>query len=167
MYEKRYGKIRAWFLKHRISLWFLKFCCLILPVFTAAGYCILLLYELIYNDLFSERFLKILLVPAGTFLLVTLIRSILNFPRPYEKYSIRPLMKKDTRGRSFPSRHAASVFIIAMAFLYANLWLGLLFLVISLLTCASRFLSGVHFFRDVLAGAAISIICGIIFFFIL
>lgn len=167
MTEKRYLKIRKWFSNHKISFGLMMLCYRVLPIITALSYVVLLLTELVYNDLFSEKFLKVLLVPAGTFLLITVIRSILNFPRPYEKYDIKPLMKKDTKGHSFPSRHTSSVFIIAMSFLYVNTGLGVLFLTISALIAATRFLSGVHFFRDIFAGALISIICGVLFLFVL
>lgn len=165
--EKRFRKICKWFSKHKITFDLMKICYMVLPVITAVSYTFLVISKLIYNDLFSEVFLKVLFVPAGVFIFVTLLREILNMPRPYEKYDIKPLMKKDTKGHSFPSRHTASVFIIAMTFLYAERWLGIVFLIFAFLISLTRFLAGVHFFRDILAGALISIICGIVFLFVL
>lgn len=165
--EKRYRKICKWFNKHKFTLGILKFSYGILPYIVAISYFILLILLLIYNDIFSVVFLKALLVPLGTFILVTALRQILNFKRPYETLDIKPLMKKNTKGHSFPSRHTASAFIIAMTFLYVNQSSGIIFLIFSVMIGLSRFLTGVHFLRDVLIGALISIIIGSIFLFII
>lgn len=45
------------------------------------------------------------LVPAVSFVVVTLFRKIVNEPRPYEKYDLPPVIDKDAGGKSFPSRH--------------------------------------------------------------
>lgn len=119
------------------------------------------------NDLFSPHFLKVVLVPAGTFAFVTLFRYVINAPRPYEVTGIVPLMKKDTVGLSFPSRHTSSVFIIAMAYLYVNAVLGFFMMIFAVLIGLSRIVFGVHFSKDVIAGALISIVIGIIFLFVL
>ena len=165
--EKRFMQIRHWFSKHKITFGFIKLCYNVLPITVAISYILLLVTAFAYNDIFSEKFLKVLLVPAGVFVFVTLLRSFLNFPRPYETLRITPLIKKNTKGHSFPSRHTASVFIIAMTFLYIDTLLGVLFLIFSLLISLSRFLCGVHFIKDIVAGALISITSGIIFLFLI
>ncbi len=165
--EKRYRKICKWLNRHKFTLGTLKFSYRILPYIVAISYLLLLILTLIYNDIFSIVFIKVFFVPLGTFLLVTALRKIFNFKRPYEIFEIEPLMEKKTKGLSFPSRHTASVFIIAMTFLYVNKPLGILFLIFSVMIGLSRFLAGVHFVRDVLAGALISIIIGTVFLFVI
>ena len=66
---------------------------------------------LLLDTLFMHRevFLKVLLIPAATFIVVSLIRTRINEPRPYEVEDIIPLIKKDTKGKSMPSRHVLSV----------------------------------------------------------
>lgn len=167
MTEKRYRKICKCLKRHKFIFVMLKFSYKILPYIVAISYFLLLIILLIYNDIFSIVFLKVLFVPLFTFLFVTFIRKYFNFKRPYEVLNIEPLMKKTTKGLSFPSRHTASVFIIAMTFLYVNKLLGILFLIFSVMIGLSRFLAGVHFFRDVLAGALISIFIGTIFLFVI
>lgn len=39
------------------------------------------------------------LVPAVSFVVVTLFRKIVNEPRPYEKYDLPPVIDKDTGGK--------------------------------------------------------------------
>ncbi len=165
--KKEFIKVKKWFKEHKYCFIIMKFSYIFLPLLVAISYMCLLLAQLITNDLFSAQFIKVLLVPACTFVFITVIRYLINAPRPYELNDIVPLIKKDTIGLSFPSRHTASVFIIAMAYLYTNVILGLIMLILAVLIGLSRFLFGVHFARDVIAGASISVIIGIIFFFIL
>lgn len=167
MTEKRYRQISKWFKYHKFTFGILKFSYGILPYIVAISYFLLLLSTIIHNDVFSVVFLKVLFVPLATFLLITALRKLLNFKRPYEVLDITPLMNKSTKGLSFPSRHTASVFIISMTFLYVDNLLGILFFIFSVMIGLSRFLAGVHFLRDILAGALISIIIGSIFLFVI
>ena len=70
-------------------------------------------------------------VPGLTFWGGTILRDRLNLPRPYEQPGFEPLRHKETRGHSFPSRHALSASVLAMApfFVFPVLWLTLPILV--------------------------------------
>lgn len=165
--KKNYLKVKKWLGQHKACYNIMKFSYIFLPLIVAVAYMCLLLSQLIMNDLFSPYFLKVLLVPAGTFAFVTLLRYVINAPRPYEVTGIVPIIKKDTVGLSFPSRHTSSVFIIAMAYLYVNAVLGFFMMIFAVLIGLSRIVFGVHFAKDVIAGALISIVIGIIFLFVL
>lgn len=115
----------------------------------------------------SEIFFQFVLVPLGVFLLVTALRKMINEQRPYEKYGIEPVFFKNTKGKSMPSRHTASAFIISMAMLKINLYLGIGFLIVSFVIMISRVLSGVHYIRDVVIGALLSIVFGTVFLFLI
>ena len=54
------------------------------------------------------------LIMGGGFFLLSLGRSLYNRPRPYQTWAIQPLIKKDSLGKSFPSRHVFSATVIAM-----------------------------------------------------
>ncbi len=99
-----------------------------------------------------ERFLSCLLVTGISFIAVSIIRYFINAPRPYEKYGITPLYNKKTKGKSFPSRHTFSIFIIAFTSFVVNAWLGCVFLLIGVILAATRLLCGVHFVKDIVAG---------------
>ena len=114
----------------------------------------------------SEVFLRFTLIPLGTLIVVTLMRLIINAPRPYEKFDYTPVVHKDTKGRSFPSRHTVSAFIIAMAFLYIRPSIGIIMLTVAAIIAVTRVLAGVHFIRDVVSGAAIGVIIGVLGFFV-
>lgn len=139
----------------------------VLPVIMMVFYPLQILYLLVTQGANNEVFLKATLVPLGTLIFITALRYIINAKRPYEKYNYTPVVKKDTKGKSFPSRHTASAFIIAMAFLYIDTTLGVIMLVLATIIAITRVLSGVHFIHDVIGGALISIITGILCFFLL
>ncbi len=139
----------------------------ILPAIMMMFYPLQLVYLLFTEGYKSEVFLKATFVPLFVLILVTVMRYIINAKRPYEVYDYSPAVKKDTKGKSFPSRHTASAFIIAMAFLYIDTKIGIIMLVLATLIGITRVLSGAHFIRDVLGGALISILIGILSFFLL
>lgn len=114
----------------------------------------------------SDVFLRFTLIPLGTFVFVTILRAIINAPRPYEVYDYTPVVRKQTKGKSFPSRHTASAFIIAMAFLSVNFSIGFIMMGVALGIAIIRIVAGVHFVRDVVAGAAMSLLIGVLGFFV-
>lgn len=126
-----------------------------------------LIYPLMLIYLFcarSNRLLAFVLIPALSFMLVSVVRKLLNAPRPYETWNIIPLILKNTRGQSMPSRHVFSATIISMAILRLNLILGIFFLILSLVIALCRVLGGVHYPRDVMAGFLVGIVCGLLLF---
>ena len=138
----------------------------ILPLLMLIFYPVEAVYLLITEGIGSEIFLRFTLIPLGTFLLVTAVRAIVNAQRPYEKYDYTPVVSKSTKGKSFPSRHTVSAFIIAMAFLYVHTNIGVIMLCIAAAIGVTRVLSGVHFIRDVVSGAAIGVVIGVLGFFV-
>lgn len=106
-------------------------------------------------------------VPAVSFVVVSVFRYVYCAPRPYEVFGITPVIKKETKGKSFPSRHVFSAFIIAFTVFYFLPPLGIMLFVLSGIMAAVRVLGGVHFVKDVAAGAVIGICCGIIGFYLI
>lgn len=126
-----------------------------------------LIYPLMLIYLFcaqSNRLLAFILIPALSFVLVSVVRKLLNAPRPYEIWNITPLILKNTKGQSMPSCHVFSATIISMAILRLNLILGIFFLILSLVIALCRVLGGVHYPRDVMAGFLVGIVCGLLLF---
>ena len=135
----------------------------ILSVF---AYCALLFLSF-YNSIYEG--VSVLLSAALPFFAVGFVRMMIDAPRPYELYDFYEQKPKERAGRSFPSRHAYSSFVIAtIAFLY-SVPLGIGLSLIGIALVVSRVLLGIHFIRDVVCGAAIGIISGLIgiFFVIL
>ena len=101
-------------------------------------------------------------VPAIAFVALSLFRRAVNAPRPYEVLAIEPLIAKDTRGKSFPSRHTFSMFMIALTWAVWQPAVGVVLAVASVAMACVRVLGGVHFPRDVIAGAAFAAIAAVV-----
>lgn len=115
----------------------------------------------------SPEFLRITLVPLISFIFVTILRKIINRPRPYEVLDIKPLIQKEKNGESMPSRHVFSVFIIAIAFLYFSPLLSIPFFLIGILMSAIRIIGGVHYPSDVIIAIIIAVLSGLLGFYII
>ncbi len=162
--RKNYERTMKFFQKNKFCKLTLKIMYQYLPLILFIAYPLLILHVFFQrqNDIF-----RVILVPLGVFLFVTIFRKIINEQRPYEKYGISSLFNKTKKGESMPSRHTASAFIIAITIFYINFDLGVTALSIAILIGLSRILAGVHFIRDVLIGMSASVIAGIIFFFLI
>ena len=115
----------------------------------------------------NAAFTRILLTTAISFVIVSVFRKIYNRKRPYEIFDAESVIKKDKEGNSFPSRHVFSAFVIAMACLYINIPLGVIMILISTCIAVLRVVGGVHFISDVVVGALVGIVSGIIGLYIM
>lgn len=115
----------------------------------------------------DDRFWRVLLVPAFSFILLSIIRAVIDEPRPYETYDIQPLLARKGKGKSFPGRHVFSAAVIACALLWLDVDWGIDgFAAMAVIACL-RVIGGVHYPRDVVAGALLGILCGVIGFWII
>ena len=109
---------------------------------------------------FMQQIARAILVPGITFWFGTALRARLDRPRPYEQPGFVPLVAKETKGHSFPSRHALSASVLAMVWMYFYPKAGWAMVGITLLICVGRVLTGVHHIRDVVGGAALGFALG-------
>lgn len=135
----------------------------LITVVVYAAYPIVLLTLLITRD---ERLLRVILTPSISFVLVSLFRRYVNAPRPYEVIDKVPLINKDTQGKSFPSRHVFSAFVIATTIYFIYSPLGVVLMLAGCILAVLRVIGGVHFPRDVIAGAVIGILSGVLGFYL-
>ena len=97
------------------------------------------------------RFAKAVLTLALPFALVSALRALINAPRPAELCGLDAPGSR--RGSSFPSRHVHSAFSIGTVLLFVSAPLGISVLLLGVCLGACRVLLGIHFPRDVIAGA--------------
>lgn len=95
-------------------------------------------------------------------LAVTVMRKIINAPRPYEVFDFYEIPPREKSGQSFPSRHAYSAFAIATLAWLLHPIISLVLLLFGVCLSLARVLLGIHFVRDVIVGAAIGIISGVL-----
>jgi undecaprenyl-diphosphatase len=104
-----------------------------------------------------------LLVPwaavAGSWILAEASKHLFNRARPHASdMGIAPLVKTPSSS-SFPSGHSATAAAGAVSLSAAYPVLALAFAAVGLITMFSRIYLGVHYPSDVLAGAAIGMVC--------
>ena len=97
----------------------------------------------------------------ATNLIITL--HLIDFPyhpASYEQPGFTPLVAKESRGHSMPSRHALSAAVLAAVWLYFYPAAGCVMVGVALLICCLRVLTGVHHVRDVVCGFALGFALG-------
>ena len=102
----------------------------------------------------------LLLVTALGFAAVSAARARLNAPRPYEACDLEPLIERKGAGRSFPSRHTFSAFAVATSWFAVNAAAAWGLLAGAVAVACLRVVGGVHFPRDVVAGAVAGVVTG-------
>ena len=110
----------------------------------------------------KEKLFAAIVVPASGFILLTVIRRKINRPRPYITLDINPLIKKDKKGNSMPSRHVFSMTIIAASWYIASPSVSCILMVFSVVLALIRVIGGIHYPSDVIAGR----LCAILWAFI-
>ena len=104
--------------------------------------------------------LKVAVCGAVPFLLISAFRRFINAPRPYELYDFYAEPPKNKKGKSFPSRHVFSAFLIATLWFFESPVIAAALAAIGVILAVNRVLVGIHFVRDVIAGAIVGVISG-------
>ena len=144
-----------------LFLHILSYLCTVFCIF-AFGY--MLLHFLLLSWISALCFCLILGI---SFVLVSLLRKLIDAPRPYEVYDFYLSKPKSKHGQSFPSRHVFSAFAIGTLCVFVNPVIGGITLALGAVMCFCRVALGIHFIRDVLCGAIIGAVSSIIGIFIL
>ena len=144
---------------------------LILILNELSTYLIALIYIICLILLIVRHSYKMLFLLAGAplaaFCLSRLLRMIIKAPRPYHELKITPLVRRRKTSYSFPSCHTASAFVIGTTLCAVSMTgAGIVVLILSAAVAVLRVLSGAHYVKDVLAGAVIGILFGLLAFFI-
>lgn len=159
-----YERVRPFFVTHPYYLSLLKW----------TNRLVTLLMPLLYFYVLWAAYLKAsktwivlayLLVPATGFIVLSVIRKRMNWPRPYELGTFPPLLNREGKGSSMPSRHVFSVAIISTVAWGVHPLLSVLGLSLALLLAGVRVLAGVHFVRDVVVGFLSAILWGFFWFY--
>ncbi|MBQ8382833.1 MAG: phosphatase PAP2 family protein [Clostridia bacterium] len=155
-YERLTAPIRRRKWALNLLLWSNRICSMLFYI----AYPLCILWMLYTGDYFTYR---AILIPAISFALLTVVRQLINRPRPYERLSIKPLHSKRTRGKSFPSRHVFSAFIIAATMTFVFPW-GWIFYLPAALLAVIRVLMGVHYPSDVMVGAGFALAAALFYY---
>ena len=121
------------------------------------------IYLIVYN---FKLGLRLCLVCGIPFIFISIIRKLYNAPRPYDLYDIIPVIEKDSHGKSFPSRHVFSIFIIGTSMLFILKPAGVILIFCGIVLAFLRVIGGVHFINDVITGALLGILFAVLGFII-
>lgn len=92
-----------------------------------------------------------------------IIKRLYHHGRPYVILeTAKKLISENHNYQSFPSGHAAIFFAIAMVVYFYNKKLGIWFFISAIIIGVARIFVGVHWPSDILAGAVIGIISGVL-----
>jgi len=165
-YETNYKKITDYFDKHegakKALIFLYRF--LIIPFVIAYFF---LLFNAIHEKSSYLVIAKLIIVPATTFVVISILRLALDARRPYEIYDIKPIIEKKKKRQSMPSRHVLSATLIAGCAMYINPFLGIALIILTVIMAITRVLAGVHFIKDVVVAIIIGILSSYIGLWIL
>lgn len=153
-YEEMFRKIQA----APKGVWWIQILGKGLTYVTAVVYFLAIILQVYNRD--RKAVVILVVVPSVSFLLVSVFRKWYNAKRPYEIYGFAPLIPKDTKGKSFPSRHVFSIFVIGSTMIWFYPITGVLICLAGFILATVRVTTGVHFPKDVIAGALIGILSG-------
>jgi undecaprenyl-diphosphatase len=95
------------------------------------------------------------------FSLTPAIRTVFPRTRPFEELGFVPLISHELGG-SFPSGHAVFFFSLATTVWLHNKRLGWVFYVLAAINSIARVIAGVHWTTDIVGGALIGILVGVL-----
>ena len=135
-----------------------------LSVFFIAGVLLYGIGVLLYAGeyIFLAHLTAVTLVPLVA---VSVMRRVINAQRPYEVFDIdelKGLRESGKNGRSFPSRHVFSAFLIGVLWLNFSVPFGVAVIILGTFLAVDRVLLGIHFVKDTVVGAAIGVVSGLI-----
>lgn len=165
-YKKIYEKQAAFYNARPRLKKALVFTGLALTWLSVAAYVAFAVVCLLVENPTKRDFWRILFVPASCFILASALRILIDRKRPYEKDGITPLKPKTTKGKSFPSRHVVSAFVIAVTILRYLPWAGIALLISGAILAYTRFAEGVHYPSDLLFGALFGTAFGLLAFIV-
>ena len=133
-----------------------------------AEYVIYLMIFLIFafaikGKMYERKSLILFLISFPILILVIKIIHLFFFqPRPYIENDILPLLDYTKEDASFPSRHTAISFIMALPYLYYKSKWAFLLLFLATWVGISRVYAGVHYPIDIVGGTIVGVISLII-----
>ena len=146
-----YVGINNFIYKHPFIKSCVHFSSLFCPWMVAIFYSLFLLKIVIESP---NGFFYLFSKPMMVLICTALLRIFINRPRPYEKYSIKPIGDKRQSGHSF---HASLTLSIALTVIKTGPNMGLLLFALAFTITITRLLTGEHYLTDIIASILIAL----------
>ena len=108
---------------------------------------------------------KFILGTLTLWLIVELMKVSIRRPRPFSRLTDARTVGTPAKGKSFPSGHTSQAFYIAtllLQYFHAGIFLTIVLYLVALLVGITRMYMGMHYPRDVLAGAILGTCWGFV-----
>ena len=140
---------------------------LIMKVITQIGSGSVALAIALVLFLINDRMLsyELLLGTLTLWMIVELVKFLVHRSRPFVRLTQTRIVGNRARGRSFPSGHTTQVFFMATLVtqhFHSSVWVVILLYITAFLVGITRMYIGAHYPRDVLAGAILGSIWGLL-----
>ena len=140
---------------------------LIMKVITQIGSGSVALAIALVLFLINDRMLsyELLLGTLTLWMIVELVKFLVHRSRPFIRLTQTRIVGNRARGRSFPSGHTSQVFFMATLItqhFHSSLWIVILLYATAFLVGITRMYIGAHYPRDVLAGAILGSVWGLL-----
>ena len=131
-------------------------------VLSAVAYAVRLLSFFTAGGVMAAQLAAFVVTTAVPFAAVSIVRRLINAPRPYENLTFYEVKPKDKCGQGFPSRHVFSIFLIAASVVLWRPYVAVVLAFLGVALAVSRVLLGIHYVRDTVCGAILGTVSGII-----
>lgn len=169
LYKTVYNKNAKWYHEHPTAKEALKLGNIFISWLFVLAYAVTIFSAAQSQTLAPRDFAWFLFLPMLCLMTVTLMRLGFDRPRPYSEdgANIKPLIqKKNSDGKSFPSRHVAAAFVIATVIMAHFLLAGIFLFLAAILLAYIRLAAGLHYPSDIFVGAGVGFLTGLVIFFI-
>lgn len=129
-----------------------KFCPWVIGVFYA------LFVLKLYLGYGVNQTLYLLYLPIVTSLICMVLRTIIDRPRPWEKYEFKPVDDIKRGGHSFPSIHVGLALSITLCVIPYGPNMSLLLMTVTIVIIITRLLTGLHYISDIVFSIIIALL---------